>query len=81
MTQQTYGGNWKTDAHEINGQTGSHYDLARLLESQGFQVELDPDNNERSIVARPGNEDFGAREIGEIVGDAEAEVRITADLD
>lgn len=77
----TYSGDWKADAHAINGQHGSHYDLARWVESKGFQIEADPDDNERSIVARPGVEDFGEREIGEITGDAEAVVTITATLD
>lgn len=77
----TYSGDWKTDAHAINGCVSSHYDLAAYVESKGFQVLADPDDTERSIIARPGTEDFGEREIGEIVGDAEAVVRITANLD
>lgn len=72
----TYSGNWQTDAHAVNGQQGSHYDLARYLEGKGFEVVADPDDNERSIVARPGSEDFGEREIGEIIGDSEAVVKL-----
>lgn len=76
----TYTGNWKNDAHGINGQTGDHYDLARYVESKGFEIVGDPDNMQRSIIARPGGEDFGEREIGEIIGDAEATVTINANL-
>ena len=79
--KQTYSQNWKIDAHAINGQQGSHYDLAQWAESKGFEVVADSDDNERSIVARPGTEDFGEREIGEIIGDAEAVIKITANLD
>lgn len=81
MARTTYTGNWQTDAHAINGQTGSHYDLAAWVEGKGFDVLGDSDDNERSIILRPGNEDSGERVIGEICGDAEAAVRITADLD
>ncbi len=77
---KTYSGDWKYDAHAINGTKNSHYDLAAWVESKGFEVVGDPDDTERSIIARPGSEDFGDREIGEIVGDSEAVVRITADL-
>lgn len=77
----TYSGNWKSDAHTVNGTKGSHYDLAQWLESKGFEVLADSDDNERSIIARPGSEDFGEREIGEIIGDSEAVVKIIASLD
>lgn len=80
MAAKTYSGNWQNDAHAINGQQGSHYDLAAWVEGKGFEVVADPDDTERSIVARPGSEDFGEREIGEIVGDSEAVVKITATL-
>jgi hypothetical protein len=76
----TYSGNWKSDAHAINGTKGSHYEMAQWVESKGFEVVGDPDNMERSIIGRPGTEDFGEREIGEIIGDSEAVVKITADL-
>jgi len=75
-----YSNNWQADAHAINGQTGSHYDLAAWVEGKGFEVAIDSDDNERSIIRRPGDEDSGEREIGEIIGDAEAVVRITANL-
>lgn len=78
---ETYSKSWKSDAHAIDGTHGSHYELAQWVESKGFEVVGDPDNMERSIVARPGSEDFGEREIGEIVGDAEAVVKITTNLD
>lgn len=81
QNKKTYSENWKTDAHAINGQRGSHYDLAQWAEAKGFELVADPDDNERSIVARPGAEDFGDREIGEIIGDAEAVIKITANLD
>ena len=68
-------------AHAINGQQGSHYGLASWVEGKGFEVVADPDSNERSIIARPGHEDFGEREIGEIVGDADACVKITTTLE
>jgi hypothetical protein len=74
--KSTYSGNWQTDAHGIDGQTGSHYDLAEWVERKGFEVRADNDDNERSIICRPGPEDAGEREIGEIVGDAEAVVTI-----
>ena len=80
MPDTTYSGDWKTDAHGINGQRDHHYELARYAEGKGFEVLADPDNNERSIIARPGREDFGDRVVGEIVGDSEAVIRITADL-
>ena len=76
MSEQTYSGNWKVDAHAINGQKGSHYDLARYAEAKGFEVQGDPDDMEKSFVARPGSEDFGDRIIGEINGDAEAVITI-----
>lgn len=72
----TYTGNWQADAHGIDGQTGTHYDLANWVESKGFEVLPDPDDSERSLIGRPGEEDFGDRHIGEIVGDAEAVVTI-----
>ena len=74
----TLSADWKNVAHAINGQQGSHYDLAQWVEGKGFEVQPDPDNNQRSILARPGPEDFGVREI---VGDAEAVVRLTASLE
>lgn len=80
-SKKTYSGDWKTDAHAINGQRGSHYDLAAWVEGKGFEVLADGDNCERSIICRPGTEDSGEREIGEIIGDDEAVVAITADLD
>lgn len=72
----TFSGDWRIDAHAINGQTGSHYDLAQYAGAKGFEVEADTDDNERSVIARPGSEDFGDRVIGEIVGDAEATITI-----
>ena len=80
MEKTTYTGDWKNDAHAVNGTKGSHYDLARYLEIKGFEVIGDSGDNERSIVCRPGDEDSDEREIGEIVGDDEAVVRITVDL-
>lgn len=77
----TYSGNWKSDAHTVNGTKGHHSELAEWLEGKGFEVLADSDDNERSIIARPGPEDFGEREIGEIIGDSEAVVKITANLD
>ena len=79
-TAKTYSGDWKTDAHAINGEKGTHFDLAAWVQRKGFEVVADHEDNERSIIARPGPEDFGIREIGEIVGDAEAIVKIHADL-
>ncbi len=72
----TYSGNWRDDAHCINGQTGCAYDLAAWVESKGFEVRPDTDNNERSLILRPGAEDAGDREIGEILGDEDAKVVI-----
>ena len=74
----TYSSNWQADAHAINGQRGSHYDLARWAESKGFEVIADPDDIEKSFIARPGPEDSGDRIIGEINGDAEAVVSISS---
>lgn len=68
--------NWQSDAHGIDGQQGSHYDLARYAECKGFTVEPDTDDNERSFIARAGDEDFDLRIVGEIVGDAEAVIRM-----
>lgn len=76
MADKTYSGDWRTDAHAIDGQTGSHYDLAAWVEGKGFEVVGDPDNMQRSFIGRPGAEDFGERIIGEIVGDEEAKVTI-----
>ena len=73
----TYSNNWQTDAHAIDGTTGSHYDLAAWVEGKGFEVAADTDDNERSIIRRSGDEDADDREIGEITGDAEAVVKIT----
>ena len=75
-----FSNNWKNDAHAISGIENSHYDLARYLELKGFEVVGDTDDMEKSFVARPGDECFGDRIIGEINGDAEAKVTITADL-
>jgi hypothetical protein len=80
MATTTYSGDWKTDAHAINGQEGSHYDLAAWVEGKGFEVVGDAGDMELSHVARPGEEDFADRVIGEIRGDAEAKVAITAVL-
>lgn len=77
MAHDTYSGDWRTDAHAIHNQEGSHYDLARWVEGKGFEVVADPDDLQRSFVARPGNEDFEQRIIGEITGDEEARVNIT----
>jgi hypothetical protein len=76
MSEQTYSGDWKVDAHAINGQRNDHYDLARYAEAKGFQVEADPDDMQKSLIARPGPEDFGDRVVGEITGDAEAEIKM-----
>ena len=72
---------WKNDAHGINGTENNHYDLARYAECKGFEVEADSDDNCRSLIARPGSEDFGDRVIGEINGDEESVIVITANLD
>jgi hypothetical protein len=72
--------NTMNDAHAINGTENSHYDLARYAEAKGFEVVGDPDDMEKSFIARPGDECFGDRIIGEINGDAEAKVTITANL-
>lgn len=56
--------------------TGSHSDLARVAESIGFEVLADPDNNERSEIANPGTADWSDRIVGEILGDAEATIRL-----
>lgn len=71
-----YSENWRVDAHAIDGTTGAHYDLAPWVELKGFEVRPDPDDTERSIILRPGSEDSGDREIGVIVGDDEAVVRM-----
>lgn len=80
-TTKTHSGDWKTDAHAINGQEGSHYDLAQWVEGKGFEIVADPDDMQLSFIARPGSEDFGNRVIGDIRGDAEARVTINANLD
>ena len=72
----TYSGDWRADAHAIDGERGSHYDLAAWVEMKGFELAADADNIERSIIRRPGPDDGGEREIGEIVGDTEAVIRI-----
>ena len=61
---------------EIRGESGSHYDLAKKVESIGLVVEMDPDNNERSEVVLSGvfNRDGSNIVIGEIVGDSEAKI-------
>lgn len=58
---------------KLIGATGSHYDLARQLENEGFLVIADPDDNERSIVKvnREGRE----IDLAEIIGDSEAVVK------
>ena len=81
MTTETYSIDWKTDAHAINGQEGSHYDLAAWVEGKGFEVLGDSDDMQHSFIARRGTEDYGDRVIGSIHGDAEARVTITANLD
>ena len=65
-----------TKTTRINGQVGSHYDLANWVAGNGFEVVADPDDLEHSFIARPGSEDFGDRVIGEIHGDADAKVTI-----
>jgi hypothetical protein len=81
QAEATYSGNWKTDAHSIKGMEGTHYELAQWVQSKGFEVEADPDSLDRSYIARPGGEDFGNRIIGEIVGDSEAKISISAKID
>lgn len=71
---------WKTVAHAINGTEGSHYELANYCRAKGLIAEPDTDDMEKSFIARPGEEDFGDRIIGEINGDAEAKITIVADL-
>lgn len=74
------GDDWKNDAHGINGTRDCHYDLARYAESKGFLVEADPDDNQKSLIVRQGDEPFDDRVIGEINGDEDAIIVITADL-
>ncbi len=56
------------------GTTGTHYDLAKRLEREGFNVVADPDNAERSIVKLVGvwNPDGSDCDVAQIVGDSEA---------
>jgi hypothetical protein len=54
----------------------SHYELARLMESVGFEVLADPDDNLLSHVATSAGDapgvDFKKRIFAEIRGDSEA---------
>ena len=50
------------------GRTGAHADLANELEAAGFVVQIDSEDNERSVVIHDGTV------VGEIRGDAEAEL-------
>ena len=67
---------WESAAHAINGTTGCHYDLATWVESKGFDVRPDHEDNERSEIGRPGTSDWCDKLVGEIIGDDEAVVRI-----
>jgi hypothetical protein len=74
MTQSS----WKNEARAINGTKNSHYDLARHAASKGFEVVADSEDNQKSWIARQGDEDFADRIIGEIIGDEDAAIDIFA---
>lgn len=54
-----------------------HYTMANKLETMGFEIVMDPDDNEISYVAIPGIEDFSIRVIAKIVGDYEARLEFS----
>ena len=64
-----------TKLDEIRGTKGAHFDLALQVEELGLVVDADTDNNERSeIKLCGGNPDGTEVVVGEIVGDADAEI-------
>lgn len=58
------------------GRKGSHYALAKALEEAGFQVDMDPEDNERSVVKLQGvsHPDGTDVVLGYVIGDADAEI-------
>lgn len=73
----------KTVLHAINGTENNHYDLARYCESKGLFVEGDPEDMELSHICVEDpqeSDDFWSSVVGEIRGDEEAKIVITADL-
>lgn len=54
--------------------TGSHSEIAEALESRGYEVLADSDNNDVSFVAVVDDRDFGDRIVAEIHGDSTAKV-------
>jgi hypothetical protein len=61
----------------LRGTKRTHYDLARKCESEGFNVQLDSEDNERSRVLLPGawHPDGSDIQLGEIIGDASAVIQ------
>jgi len=58
------------DTHLLHGREGHHADLANFVEAEGFEIVMDPDDNELSFIRRQG------RTVGEIVGDVEAKIKM-----
>lgn len=55
----------------------NHYTMANRLEAMGFEIVMDPDDDEISYVAIPGVEDFSIRVIAKIVGDYVAQLEFS----
>lgn len=50
----------------------THHEIANQLEQFGYEVKIDSDDNNVSVVATPGNGDFWTRIVARIRGDADA---------
>ena len=74
----THSCDWQSNARAINQQQGTHHDLAKWVENWGFEVLPNYKDTERSWICRPGPGDAVERRIGEIVGDDDAIVVISA---
>ena len=68
-------------AHGLDGNTGEHAALVAFVRSHGFDVEADDEDKELTFIARPGDERFGLRVIGEIRGGEKAILRIMVKVD
>jgi hypothetical protein len=68
---------WRHKAESIDGSRGPHERLIAKVEKLGFVVEPDDEEKELTFFARPGNERFAHRLVGEIRGGRDAVVTVT----
>ena len=72
---------WRPKARSLDGQPGPHARLVAIAVAKGFDVEADEDDKELTFIARPGEERFGLRVIGEIRGSENAVVKMMVKID